>query len=119
MIAVTDDTGGLFLVSPTMNSEPVANETTDVPGSFVVSSAYPNPFVTSFTIAIEVPDAQYVEINIYDVLGRQLKTIHSGMIMAASPVQFDVNLSEYATGTYYYRLLGETFSVSKPIVLSK
>jgi choice-of-anchor B domain-containing protein len=118
-IAVTDDTGGLFLVAPTMSSEPVANEAEDVPVSLVVSSAYPNPFTSSFTIAVEMPEAQHVEVDVYDVLGRQLKAIHSGMITAASSARFEVDLSEYPAGTYYYRLTGETFSVTKPILLSK
>jgi choice-of-anchor B domain-containing protein len=119
IVAITDDTGGLFLVDPTMSSEPVANEAQDVPDSFVVSSAYPNPFTSSFTIAVEMPEAQHVEVDVYDVLGRRLKNVYSGTINAASIARFEVDLSEYPMATYYYRLSGETFSISKPIVLSK
>ena len=117
-IAITDDEGGLFLVAPTM-SEPVAVEADIVPESYAVTSAYPNPFTSTFTVSVQVPDAQHVEIDVYDVLGRLVSSVYSGRIEATTGEQFDVDLSEFPAGTYYYRLTGDNFVVSKPVVLSR
>jgi len=117
-VAIVDTEGGLFLVSPTM-SEPVAVEEPVVPVSYAVTSAYPNPFTSRFTISVQIPDAQYVEITVFDVLGRLVETVYAGRLDADVSARFNVDLSEYRAGTYYYRISGDNFTVSKPIVLLK
>jgi choice-of-anchor B domain-containing protein len=118
-IAIADDVGGLFLVAPTMGNNPVAVEENEVPVSYAVASAYPNPFTSRFTLAIQIPDAQRVDIEVYDVLGRRVASVYSGVIEASVQEQFDVDLSEFPAGTYYYRVTGDNFSESRPIVLSR
>ncbi|HHE46298.1 MAG TPA: T9SS type A sorting domain-containing protein, partial [Bacteroidetes bacterium] len=47
-----------------------------IPGTFVVDTAYPNPFNPSVTVPFGLPEAGMVEISVYDVQGREL---YSGM----------------------------------------
>jgi hypothetical protein len=44
-------------------------------GEFVLYDAYPNPFNPSTTILIALPLASHVELSIYDVNGRRVRTL--------------------------------------------
>lgn len=50
-------------------------EKKSIPQNFVLKSAYPNPFNSSTKIDVVLPHAQHVSLNIYDVLGRHVKTL--------------------------------------------
>ncbi len=43
-----------------------------IPTSFIVETAYPNPFNPSVTVPFAVPEAGMVEIAVFDVLGREV-----------------------------------------------
>ncbi len=64
---------------------------------------YPNPFNPTTTISYQLPKGGYVTLKIYDMLGRKVKTLVSGMKDAGNyTAQFDgTNL---ASGIYIYRL---------------
>lgn len=116
VIAVTSRAEGLFLLQPTAPGI-VSTENAEIPESIAVSTAYPNPFTGRFTISVELPVTQNVEIAIFDLLGRELQRVYSGMIAAGGDVQIGVELIDFPAGTYYYRIVGDQFSVSKPITL--
>ncbi len=46
-----------------------------IPNDFVLYSNYPNPFNTTTTIHYSIPHAGYVNVTIYDGLGRRVKTL--------------------------------------------
>ncbi|MGC8898535.1 MAG: T9SS type A sorting domain-containing protein, partial [Bacteroidota bacterium] len=47
----------------------------EIPGSFALEQNYPNPFNPSTTISFDVPKQSHLRLAIYDVLGRQVKTL--------------------------------------------
>ncbi|NOZ56539.1 MAG: T9SS type A sorting domain-containing protein [Calditrichaeota bacterium] len=49
-----------------------------VPGRFELSPAYPNPFNSSTTLRIQVPHAARLRVVLYDVRGRQIRTLFDG-----------------------------------------
>ncbi len=47
----------------------------DMPTSYTLSQNFPNPFNPSTTIAYDLPEKSHVVIAVYDVLGRQIRTL--------------------------------------------
>jgi hypothetical protein len=61
-----------------------------IPTDFLLSPAYPNPFNPKTHIDIMVPTTDRVIINIYDIMGRQIVTLHEG-ILVSGKYQFSWN----------------------------
>ncbi len=83
--------------------------------------SFPNPFVNETTIAFRVPQVAPVEIAIYDVLGRRVRTLDDGTVRAAGThrVAWD-GRSDYGeplpAGVYFSRVTIEGRSASNKIV---
>jgi flagellar hook assembly protein FlgD len=43
-------------------------------------SAYPNPFNPATTIWVNLPTQEYVTLRVFDMLGREINEIHSGLL---------------------------------------
>ena len=61
----------------TSNDEPA-----NVPGSFALHPAYPNPFNPSTTISFDIPDAadRNTSLHIYDITGKLVETLVNGTV---------------------------------------
>lgn len=59
----------------------VGAETAD-PGVFVLHQNYPNPFNPITTLSYILPEKSYVNITIYDMLGREVKKLVSGELVS-------------------------------------
>jgi hypothetical protein len=84
--------------------------TTDVPGSgpplpHVVDllQNYPNPLNPSTTIRYELPFASHVSLTVFDVLGRQVRTLVNTFEQAGRH-EATFNAQDVSSGTYFYRL---------------
>ncbi|MCK4462045.1 MAG: T9SS type A sorting domain-containing protein, partial [candidate division Zixibacteria bacterium] len=84
---------------------------------------YPNPFNPSTTIRFAVPVQTHVELSIYNILGRHVATLVNTVLSAA---EYEVEWSgvdehggPVASGVYFYRIAGDTFSETKKMVLLK
>ena len=74
-----------------------------IPTSFALKQNYPNPFNPRTTISYDIPTASYVNLRIFDVLGREIATLVDGEQQAGIySVPFDG--VQVASGVYYYRL---------------
>ncbi|MEM8486802.1 MAG: DUF5060 domain-containing protein [Bacteroidota bacterium] len=83
-----------------VSNEEGANRGTQGP---MLKQNYPNPVRQKTTIAFELPAAGQVDLNIYDMLGRQIKGITQGFL-ASGTHRYEVDLSTLSTGVYVYRL---------------
>lgn len=79
---------------------------------------YPNPFNPVTTIRFEIPYTQEIELSLFDVLGREVKTLFNG-IAPAGVITVDFNADNLASGVYIYRLKAEDFFISKKLMLMK
>ena len=74
-----------------------------VASEFRLLGNYPNPFGPSTEIAFELAASVDVQLDVYDMLGRHVKTLASGFQTAGRhTVSFDA--SGLASGMYVYRL---------------
>jgi hypothetical protein len=70
---------------------------------YKLSNNYPNPFNNSTTFTYQVPIDDYVEINLYDIQGRLVKTLESGF-KTAGKYQVEFGASNLSSGIFFYRL---------------
>lgn len=93
----------------------IADETI-MPAEFVLKQNYPNPFNPGTIIHFSLPETGFTRGVVYDILGREIKTLVNGIISAGSH-RIDFNASGLPTGVYFFRLQTENnISVIKMIV---
>ena len=77
-----------------------------VPLSFSLAQNYPNPFAQTSTIEFEVPEPAYVEITIYDLLGRKVfDAVQNEFAIGKHKVQIDGG--KLASGMYLYKMTAD------------
>ena len=115
--------GGKEQNGPSYNFGVTSVENTVVPKEFSVSQNYPNPFNPSTIINYNLPKSSFVSIKIYDMLGREVKTLVTSEKPAGTYyVQWngDNNNGEHvASGAYIYRVVAGSNVVVKKMLLLK
>ncbi|MGA7721806.1 MAG: T9SS type A sorting domain-containing protein [Ignavibacteriaceae bacterium] len=85
---------------------------------FLLEQNYPNPFNPTTTINYSLPEPGIVTIKLYDIVGREIKTlINEGKSTGNYSVQF--NGSNLASGVYFYRMQSGSFVETKKLILMK
>jgi hypothetical protein len=76
----------------------------NIPKDFKLFQAYPNPFSSSMTIDHEIPGRSHISIIVYDVLGKDIRTvINDNKPAAVYWVTFDAG--NVPIEVYFYRLV--------------
>ena len=96
--------------------EPLPGE---IPGTHVLSAAYPNPFNPQTTFTLAVRDAGRVRIAVHDALGRRVALLHDGDLAPGLTHTFTFDGAGLASGTYLLRVSGERFVETRPLMLVK
>lgn len=85
----------------------------NLPGEYGLYQNYPNPFNPMTTIRYDLPKDSKVRLVIYDITGREVKTLVNKE-QKAGKYEVKFNGSSLASGVYVYRLqAGEYFKVQK------
>jgi hypothetical protein len=94
-----------------------------IPEEFNVSQNYPNPFNPSTTIKYAIPQQSFVTIKVYDIVGREVKTlVNTERSPGIYSVQWDGNNnfgSKVTSGIYLYRVVAGNFTQVKKMILLK
>lgn len=89
-----------------------------IPEVFSLHQNYPNPFNPVTTIRYRLPEDAFVNLTIYDSLGRQVAKLVDGWRNAGThQVTFDG--SNLASGIYIFRLQAGDFNAGGKMVLMK
>jgi len=97
---------------------PVENDENVVPSEYSLSQNYPNPFNPSTKIKYSIPQASFVTLKIYDVLGNEIMTLaNSEKSVGIYEVKF--NASSLPSGIYFYQLQAGSFAETRKMVLLK
>jgi len=84
---------------------------------------YPNPFNPSTTIKYAIPQQSFVVIKVYDIVGREVKTLVNAELSPGNySVQWNGNNnygSQVASGIYFYRVIAGNFIQVKKMILLK
>ena len=101
----------------------VIKNSNEVPDKFSLSQNYPNPFNPTtkimFNIASNVKgETSNVKLVVFDILGREVATLVNGLLKAGMyEVTFDG--SNFASGTYFYKLTAGDFTETKKMLMVK
>ena len=114
-----------------MNPTPGASNTEElftvdsniIPNSYKLYPAYPNPFNPETTISYDLPEQTFVDITIYDIMGKKVCTIvnvlqsagHKSIIWNAKD---DYGIAVSA-GLYIFQVQAGDFIQTKKMILVK
>lgn len=89
----------------------ITNKTGVTPKGFLLLSNYPNPFNNTTTILVDLPERDEVRLTLFDINGRKIKRMFSG-ILPAGEHRFSFNSIglPLATGVYFIHLRGKKCS---------
>jgi hypothetical protein len=106
----------MLQVASTSGISSIANDINN-PHDFFLSQNFPNPFNPSTTISYQIINPGKVVLNIYDLLGREIKTIVDEY---KSPGHYSVSFTaaNLSSGIYIYQLAsGDKIAVKKMVLL--
>lgn len=88
------------------------------PANYSLHQNFPNPFNPVTTIRYNVSENGYVTLKIYDMLGREIRTLVSENL-GAGKYQTTFDASGLASGVYFYKLDVNGYTESKKMMLVK
>lgn len=90
-----------------------------VPRKLYLSLNYPNPFNGQTTVEFELPADQLLTLKVYDILGREVKTVFEGKAEMGRH-RISIDSAALSSGVYFYQLVTESGErVSQRMVLIK
>jgi hypothetical protein len=128
-LAVNSTTGMVFIGLTNTNSS-ITNlyrsiisqvvsveEPKKIPTTYSLSQNYPNPFNPTTIIQYSIPKDEFVKLTVYDITAKVIKELVSGHKTAGS-YSVEFNATDYASGTYYYKLeAGEYKNIQKMMLI--
>jgi hypothetical protein len=96
----------------------IINTGSGIPRGFALYQNYPNPFNPNTKINFDLPNNDYVTLKIYDMLGKELKTIVNEF-KPAGKYSIDFNATGLSSGVYFYRLSVPGAVITKKMILTK
>jgi len=106
--------GTLTVISEVKDDEILFSQ----PTNYKLYQNYPNPFNPFTTIRFSIPTSGNINLKIYDILGREIKTLlNEFKPIGTYEVSFDG--SGLASGVYFYQLRTGDFVETKKMILMK
>ena len=101
----------------------VNNISTSVPGSFMLYQNYPNPFNPNTKIKFNIPPSKgargmNTKLAVYDVLGKEVEILVNEKLNAGT-YETEWDASNYPSGVYFYKLITDSYTETKKMVLIK
>ncbi|MDP4175285.1 MAG: T9SS type A sorting domain-containing protein, partial [Bacteroidota bacterium] len=95
----------------------------EVVNKFTLEQNYPNPFNPTTTIRYSIPEHAFVTLRIYDMLGREVKTLinaeqNKGVYNVIWNGENNYG-SKVSSGTYIYRIEAGNYNQIKKMILLK
>ena len=96
----------IFLVTIADQNVGINNISQEIPGEFKLYANYPNPFNPSTKIKFDVPEQSFINLKIYDYLGREIvQLVNDNMSSGTYEVDFNTSrLGNLPSGVYFYRI---------------
>ena len=109
----------------TMGTHPLINVVTDVkelireiPSVYTLEQNYPNPFNPLTTIGFSIPEADFISLKVFNVLGEEVASILSEEKSAGNyEVTYDASI--LTSGIYFYTISGNNFIQTRKMLLLK
>jgi hypothetical protein len=89
-----------------------------MPKVFAARQNYPNPFNPLTKISFDLPRAEFVKIDIFNIKGEKVETLVSRQFGAGSHI-VEWHARGVASGTYFYRVQAGKNTATKRMTLIK
>ncbi|MEM6784065.1 MAG: M12 family metallo-peptidase [Bacteroidota bacterium] len=96
----------------------VASETDTTPLSFALDAPYPNPVAGDLNVSYTLPEASFVQLTVYDVLGREIAVLASAS-RTAGTWQAVWPTPDIAPGVYVLRLEAEQGVQTRKVTVAR
>jgi len=120
---VMNGSGSVRITDANVKTVVVRLADVQTPKTYALSQNYPNPFNPTTHFDVSIPKTAYVTVAIYDVLGRQVKSLMSGQQGAGYYTMEwdgrDARGLSAPTGIYFIRMLSDEFKQTQKIMLMK
>ena len=90
----------------------------DVPVGFNLIKAYPNPFNPTTTIKVQLREAGFASISVYNVNGQMVKELYKGK-MGVTPSSFTFDANDLPSGVYVVKVSSSKYVSQKKLVLMR
>jgi len=94
-----------------------------LPAAFTLDQNHPNPFNPTTTISFTLPKTMTARLDVFDILGRTVRTLHDGPMTAGThALVWDGKDGEgraAASGIYFYRLRAGDAGQTRKMILVK
>lgn len=87
-----------------------------LPTSCLLKQNYPNPFNNSTRIEFVLPKSQYVNLSVYDILGRRVSVPVDGLLSSGTH-GVTIDQAGLSTGVYFYSLTSGRTEITRKMVL--
>lgn len=115
----TIDVGSYFIVDDlAFSGITSAEDPTRAPSRFELARNYPNPFNPSTRITFTLPEAAFVSLKVFDVLGREIGTLASEHLPRGEYTR-TWDGSGQPGGVYFYRIQAGEFTQTRKLLLVK
>jgi hypothetical protein len=119
-IDMNQETGDVELdIELTPDGATSVNNNSILPDAFELFQNYPNPFNPSTIIKFALPEASFVTLKVYNIIGQEIKTIISNEFLNAGNHDITFDASKLANGVYLYRIETAGISITKKMTLLK
>jgi hypothetical protein len=99
-----------------MKLSSTTTSTKEVPNSFTLGQAYPNPASNDVTIAFDLKANKNVKVSLVNLLGQEvISIVNSNFSAGANEVKFNVN--NLSAGVYFYTMTVDGVSQSQKIMI--
>ncbi len=85
---------------------------------YALEQNYPNPFNPATKIKFAIPQAEHVQLKIYDVLGNEVETLIESELTAGTH-SVEWNAKRFASGIYFCRIYAGSYSSIRKMMLVK
>ena len=94
----------------------VREEKTGIASSYQLDQNYPNPFNPTTVINYNIPEAGFVNITVYNLIGEKVETLVNEFRNAGS-YKLNFNAENLRSGVYFYSIAVNDFISTKKMVL--
>jgi hypothetical protein len=88
------------------------------PLEFTLEQNYPNPFNPSTVIRFSIPQNDNVMLRVFDLLGKEVVTLINEFKLRGV-YEYEFNVSDLASGIYFYKLQSGDFVKTKKMIITK
>ncbi|MEM1093566.1 MAG: choice-of-anchor B family protein [Bacteroidota bacterium] len=119
-VAISSQGEGLFMVRPSGDAalRVGVDDEADVPASFSLDAAYPNPFNPETTVQVTMRETAWITVAAYDLAGREVARLFDGVLSTGTfPLTFYAD--GLPSGTYLIRAVSDASAQSQKVTLLK